>query len=308
MATGVPSRPAEDERRGALRGTIDGIRRTELSTSQKLMVFVLSMSLFGLSNIILEIIPDPSIGPVDVSVSYMVFVPLTVAALFSPFWAALGAPLGEIVFTDLLMGDFSGLAEVEGFLQMFLAVFIAGSLVRNPRSRVQIAIASIVLVLVDKVLSAVVDLSKVWIGVEDAELVEGLPQSMLALEAIGLGVDVIMSGVLLGAIPAMWLIPALHGKIEPLMGMRPRVPGEPIPGAAPRTPLFVGGALLLSVASFGFAFLEAFDISAGAFEPDFIDQFGNGFLLVSVAAIAVVLVVAVLLFRLSRRADETAGR
>ena len=161
MSTEIPSRPAEDERRGALRGTIDGIRRTELSTSQKLMVFVLSMSLFGLSNIILEIIPDPSIGPVDVSVSYMVFVPLTVAALFSPFWAALGAPLGEIVFTDLLMGDFSGLAEVEGFLQMFLAVFIAGSLVRNPRSRVQIAIASIVLVLVDKVLSAVVDLSKV---------------------------------------------------------------------------------------------------------------------------------------------------
>ena len=143
---------------------------------------------------------------------------------------------------------------------------------------------------------------------EAVALVEGLPQSMLALEAIGLGVDVIMSGVLLGAIPAMWLIPALHGKIEPLMGMRPRVPGEPIPGAAPRTPLFVGGALLLSVASFGFAFLEAFDISAGAFEPDFIDQFGNGFLLVSVAAIAVVLVVAVLLFRLSRRADETAGR
>lgn len=307
MSTQVPPRPAEDERRGALRGTIDGIRRTELSTSQKLMIFVLSMSLFGLSNIILEIIPDPSIGPVDVSVSYMVFVPLTVAALFSPFWAALGAPLGEIVFTDLLMGDFSGLAEVEGFLQMFLAVFIAGSLVRNPRSRVQIAIASVVLVLVDKVLSTVVDLSKVWIGVEDAELVEGLPQSMLALEAIGLGVDVIMSGVLLGAIPAMWLIPALHGKIEPLMGMRPRVPGEPIPGAAPRTPLFVGGALLLSVASFGFAFLEAFDISAGAFEPDFIDRFGNGFLLVAVAAIAVVLTVAVLLFRLSRRAAETAG-
>ncbi len=74
------------------------------------------------------------------------------------------------------------------------------------------------LVLIDKVLSAVVDLSKVWIGgVEDAELVEGLPpQSMLALEAIGLGVDVVMSGILLGgALPAMWLIPALHGRIEP---------------------------------------------------------------------------------------------
>ena len=223
MTTQNPPRPAEDERRGALRGTIDGVRSVQLSTSQKLMIFVLSMSLFGLSNIILEIIPDPSIGPVDISVSYMVFVPLTIAALFSPFWAALGAPLGEIVFTDLLMGDFSGLAEVEGFLQMFLAVFLAGSLIRNPRSRGQIALGAIVLVLVDKILSAIVDLSKVWIGVEDAEFVEGLPESMLALELLGLGVDVLMSGILLGAIPAMWLIPALHGKIEPLMGMRPQI-------------------------------------------------------------------------------------
>lgn len=308
MTTQNPPRPAEDERRGALRGTIDGVRSVQLSTSQKLMIFVLSMSLFGLSNIILEIIPDPSIGPVDISVSYMVFVPLTIAALFSPFWAALGAPLGEIVFTDLLMGDFSGLAEVEGFLQMFLAVFLAGSLIRNPRTRGQIAVGAIVLVLVDKILSAIVDLSKVWIGVEDAEFVEGLPESMLALELLGLGVDVLMSGILLGAIPAMWLIPALHGKIEPLMGMRPRVPGEPIPGQARLSGTFVGFAVLLGVASFGFAFLEAFDISAGAFEPDFIDRFGDWFVLVSVLAIAVVLGIAILLFRRAQASRETADR
>lgn len=305
MSTTAPTRPGQDERRGRLRGAVDGVRRADLTTSQKLMVFVLSMSLFGLSNIVLEIIPDVSLGPVDVSVSYMVFVPLTIAALFSPFWAALGAPLGEIVFTDLLMGDFSGLAEVEGFLQMFLAVYIAGSLIRDPRSRVQIVTGAIVLVLVDKVLSAVVDLAKVWIGVEDAEYVEGLPQSVLALEIIGLGVDVVMSGILLGALPALWLIPALHGKIEPLMGMRPRVPGEPIPGRAPHGPLFVAFALLLSLVSFGFAFLEAFDLNAGAWEPDFLDRFGNSFMLVSVLAIIVVLGVAILLFRMSRTAAET---
>ena len=307
MTTQTPA-PAAEERRGTLRGAIDGIRSVELTTSQKLMIFVLSMSLFGLANIILEIIPDHSIGPVDISVSYMVFVPLTIAALFSPFWAALGAPLGEIVFTDLLMGDFSGLAEVEGFLQMFLAVFIAGSLIRNPQSKAQIAVGSIVLVLVDKVLSAIVDLGKVWIGVEDAEFVEGLPQSMLALEVLGLGVDVIMSGVLLGVIPALWLIPALHGKIEPLMGMRPRVAGEPIPGQAQASGVFVGFAVLLSIASFGFAFLEAFDISAGAFEPDFLDLFGDWFILVSIVAIAVVLGAAILLFRLSKSARATADQ
>ena len=307
MTTQTPA-PAADERRGTLRGAVDGIRSVELTTSQKLMVFVLSMSLFGLSNIILEIIPDPSIGPVDISVSYMVFVPLTIAALFSPFWAALGAPLGEIVFTDLLMGDFSGLAEIEGYLQMFLAVFIAGSLIRNPRSKGQIAVGAIVLVLVDKILSAIVDLSKVWIGVEDAEFVEGLPQSMLALETLGLGVDVVMSGILLGAIPAVWLIPALHGKIEPLMGMRPRVAGEPIPGQAQASGVFVGFAVLLSIASFGFAFLEAFDISAGAFEPDFLDMFGDWFILVSIVAIVVVLGLAILLFRLSRTKQASTDR
>lgn len=285
------------ERKGELRGTAQS--RSDLTTSQKLMVFVLSMSLFGLSNIILEVIPDPAIGPVDISVSYMVFVPLTMVALFSPFWAAAGAPLGEIIFTDLLMGDFSGLAEIEGYIQMFLALYIAGSLIRNPQSRKQIAIGALLVVIIDKALSAIVDLAKVWIGVEDADMVEGLPESILALEAIGFGVDIIMSGIIMGVIPAIWLIPALHGRIEPLMGMRPRVPGEPIPGQAPRNGMFVGVAVLLAVASFGFAFLEAYDLNFGEWEPDFIDQFGGSFLLISVLAIAVVLAIALVLFRRS---------
>ncbi|WP_341853774.1 hypothetical protein [Brachybacterium sp. GPGPB12] len=62
------------------------------------------------------------------------------------------------------------------------------------------------------------------------------------------------------------------------------------------------------MASFGFAFLEAFDISAGAFEPDFIDRFGDWFLLVSVLAIAVVLGIAFLLFRRAQSSRETADR
>lgn len=289
------------ERKGALRmRQPDGTAR-DLTTPQKLMIFVLSMSLFGLSNVILEIIPDPSIGPVDIGVSYMVFVLLAMSGLFSPFWAALGAPLGEIVFTDLLMGDFSGLAEVEGYLQMFLAVYIGGSLLRNPQSKSQIWIASITIVLVDKILSGIVDLAKVWIGVEDAEYVEGLPESVLALEVIGLGVDVVMSGILLGAIPAMWLIPKLHGKIEPLMGMEPREPGKPIPGAAPRNLTFVIGALVLSAASFGFAFLEAYDMNPGEWEPEFLEEFGPGFIIVSVIAIAIVLGVLIALFRKAQK-------
>ncbi|NLV80346.1 MAG: cell division protein FtsQ [Rhodococcus sp.] len=294
----------EYQRAGELRGP-SGLDRFDLAPPQKLMIFVLSMAMFGLSNILLEIIPDVTLGPVEISIAYFVFIPLTLAALLSPFWVALGAPLGEIVFTDLLMGDFSGLAEVEGYIQMFLAIYIAGSVIRNPRNRAQIALGAILLVTIDKVLSAVVDLSKVWIGVEDAEFVEGLPESMLLLEGIGFGTDLIISGVLFGALPAMWLVPALHGRIEPLLGMRPRIPGEPIPGRAPDSGLFVGAAVLMSVASFFFAFLEAWDLNIGTFEPGFLDDFGNGFLWVSVAALVVVLALAVVFFRASQRRSRS---
>ncbi|MEH0059980.1 cell division protein FtsQ [Auritidibacter ignavus] len=276
-----------------------------LSTPQKLMVFVLSMALFGLANIILEIIPDVSLGPIDVSVSYFVFVPLTMVALFSPFWAALGAPLGEIVFVDLLMGDFSGLAEIEGFFQMFLALFIAGSLIRDPRSKTQIWVGAIMVVVIDKFLSAAVDLTKVWVGLEDAEYVEGLPESMLAIESIGFGVDIVISGILFGAIPAMWLIPALHGKIEPLMGMRPRVPGEPIPGEAPRAGWFVVVAVAIAIGSAFFAFLESWDVEIGVFEPEFLEQYGMSFLWVGVGAIVLTTIIAFVAYRIGTRDKNT---
>ena len=280
-----------------------------LTMPQKLMVFVLSMALFGLANIILEIIPDITIGPFDFSVSYFVFVPLTMVALFSPLWAALGAPLGEIVFVDLLMGDFSGLAEIEGYFQMFLALYIAGSLIRNPRSKPQIWVGAILVVVIDKFLSAAVDLTKVWIGLEDAEYVEGLPESMLFLETMGFGIDILMSGILFGAIPAMWLIPALHGKIEPLMGMRPRVPGEPIPGEAPRAGWFIVVAVMIAIGSAFFAFLEAWDIEVGVFEPEFLEQYGLSFLWVGIGAIVLTAGIAIVAYWLGNRgkAKEDVG-
>lgn len=299
MTTETPART--DERRGTLRETSS----PRHSTPQNLMVFVLAMAMFGLSNTLLEIIPDVSIGPVDVSVAYFVFVPLTLAALLSPFWVALGAPLGEIVFTDLLMGDFSGLSEVEGYIQMFLAIFIAGSLIRNPRSKTQIVVGALTIVLIDKILSAAVDLAKVWIGVEDAEYVEGLPQSILLLEGIGLGVDVIISGILFGAIPALWLIPALHGRLEPLLGIQPREPGKRVTGAAPKTVWFVVVAVLAGVASFFFAFLEAWDVTFGAFEPDFRDSYGDTFLWVSVGSLVAVLAIASILFSVWRKRTKS---
>lgn len=287
------------ERAGQLRGTTESGGR-ELSTSQKLMIFVLSMSLFGLSNILLEVIPELTIGPVEVSVAYFVFIPITIAALFNPFWVALGAPLGEIIFTDLLLGDFSGLSEVEGFLQMFVAIYIAGSLIRNPLDKVQITIGALTVVLIDKFLSAATDLSKVWFGLEDAEYVDGLPESILLIEGVGFGVDIIISGILFGVIPALWLIPQLYRRIEPLLGMQPREPGQPIQGSTPGVATTAAMVVVVGIVASVFAFLEAWDRSYGVAEWAWLDEYGTQALLIP-AALFVVMFVGIVLYARSQR-------
>ena len=101
----------------------------------------------------------------------------------------------------------------------------------------------------------------------------------------------------------VWLIPALHGRIEPLMGMRPRVPGEPIPGQAPLSPTFLIAAVVLSIASFFFAFLEAWDLNLGEWEPEFLERYGMNFLWVSVLALVGTLILAIVLFRVAQQKD-----
>ncbi|WP_265522415.1 cell division protein FtsQ [Oerskovia flava] len=280
----------------------------ELTSAQKLMVFVFSMTLFGLANIVTEVLPEITIGPVEISVSYLVFVPVVMVSLFHPLYAALGAPLGEIVFVDLLMGDFSGIGEIEGYVQLFLGLYVAGCLVRDPRNRRQLAVAAIVAVLIDKFLSATVDIAKVLVGIDPDSLGEadGLVQGFIALEAIDLLVALVVTGILFGALPAMWLAPRLYGKIEPLMGMEPRDPANPPTLGGRRAAPFILLAVALTLLAALFAFVEQLDefngredgVSTwGAFEPEFLEEYGTGFLWVSVAAVVAVLVVAVLVTR-----------
>ena len=55
----------------------------KLTQSQKMMVFVLSMALFGLSKMITEILPSNEIGPIEFSVSYFAFIPLILLCIVS---------------------------------------------------------------------------------------------------------------------------------------------------------------------------------------------------------------------------------
>src|SRR5699024_5660448 len=109
-----------------------------------MMIFILAMSLNGVANLFTELLPAFDIGPVDFCISYMACRPIILVILLHPLYAALGASIGAIIFGDLLLGDFSGLGEVEGFLQITLAMYIAGLLVKDPTSKKQISIAALV--------------------------------------------------------------------------------------------------------------------------------------------------------------------
>ena len=90
---------------------------------QKLMIFVLSMSLYGLATLFTELIPSFQVGIVELSVEFFLFIPLTLAMLFDPLSAALGAATGELVFSEIMLGQFGGLGELEkDILKVQLAV------------------------------------------------------------------------------------------------------------------------------------------------------------------------------------------
>ena len=110
-------------------------KRENATQSQKLMVFVLTMSLYGLATLFTELIPSIQVGIVEFSVEYFLFIPLVLAMLFDPMSAALGAATGELVFSEIMLGQFGGLGELEKFITVTIGVYIAGRMVRDPRNR-----------------------------------------------------------------------------------------------------------------------------------------------------------------------------
>ena len=196
--------------------------KTSVSQSQKLMVFVLSMSLYGLATLFTELIPKFQVGIVEFSVEYFLFIPLTLAMLFQPMAAALGAATGEIVFSEIMLGQFGGLGELEKFITLVIGIYIAGRMVKNPLNKKMVAIASISGVAIQQILGCIVDILKVQFAVEDFEAVAGLPQSVFITEGFACLNDIVFSGILFCMIPTIFLVPRLYGKIEPLLGAKPR--------------------------------------------------------------------------------------
>ena len=183
--------------------------QNKISQSQKLMVFVLSMSLYGLATLFTELIPSFQVGIVEFSVEYFLFIPLTLAMLFDPLSAGLGAATGELVFSEIMLGQFGGLGELEKFITVTIGVYIAGRLVKNPRNRAVVAGASIFGVFIQQFMGCIVDILKVQFAVEDFEAVAGLPESVFFTEGFACLNDVLFSGILFCMLPTMFLVPKL---------------------------------------------------------------------------------------------------
>ncbi len=151
------------------------MKKQTMTQSQKLMVFVLTMSLYGLATLFTELIPKFQAGIVEFSVEYFLFIPLVLGMLFDPISAALGAATGELVFSEIMLGQFGGLGELEKFVTVTIGVYIAGRMVKDPRNKKMVGIAAMTGTSVQLILGMIVDILKVQFAVQDFEAVPGLP-------------------------------------------------------------------------------------------------------------------------------------
>lgn len=266
-----------------------------------MMVFILVMSLTGLQNAVTEILPEFSVGPLELGVGEFVFIPIVLVLLFRTYWAALAVPVGEIVFGEILLGEFDGLGAMEGLLLIPVCYYFAAKLLQDPENTRQLAIVVFLAEALEEFFATFIDIGKVYIGVEELEAVPGLPESIIVLEGVDFVTQMVITGIVFGVVPALYLYPKLHGKVEPLLGMEP-FEGER--GASMRSGFSIA-ALAAVVVAFPLAFAaEAGSEVGGAvnviWEPEFLDTYGQAFIAVPIVASAVV--AAIVWYRAARAA------
>lgn len=266
------------------------MKKEQATQSQKLMVFVLTMSLYGLATLFTELIPKFQVGIVEFSVEYFLFIPLVLAMLFDPMSAALGAATGELVFSEIMLGQFGGLGEVEKFITVTIGVYVAGRLVRNPKNQKMVGIAAMLGVVVQLFLGTMVDILKVQFAIEDFEAVAGLPESIFVTEGFAFLNDVLFSGILFCLLPTLFLIPKLYGKIEPLLGMQPRTKDTALSAMGVKT---VVGCAIAFVGAIAAEFLAESGFELISWEAEWAESTGSlaiGMLIAAIVAVVVLLV------------------
>lgn len=260
-------------------------QKGSLNQSQKLMIFVLSMSLYGLAMLFTELIPKLQVGIVEFSVEYFAFIPLTLCMLFDPLSAAIGAATGEVIFSEIMLGQFGGFGEVEKFVLFALGMYVAGLMVKNPKNKVQVGIAAITGVAIHQILACGVDILKVQFAIEEFETVAGLPESVWLTEGFAMLNDIVFSGILFCMIPTMYLVPKLHGKIEPLLGMKPRTKEDKISIGSIFSPKLLAVAVSSFILAVGFEFMAETGINIIDWEASWAESVPAMMMGIAVAAI-----------------------
>ena len=268
--------------------------------SQKLMIFVLSMSLYGLATLFTELIPSFQVGIVEFSVEFFLFIPLTLAMLFDPLSAALGAATGELVFSEIMLGQFGGLGELEKFLTVTIGVYIAGRLVKDPRNRALVGVAAITGTAAQLLMGTAVDILKVQLAVEDFEAVAGLPESVFATEGFAFLNDLLFSGILFCLLPTLYLVPKLYGKIEPLLGMAPRTPDSAVSGISPK-------ALIVCAVGFVAAIAAELAATAGMSLIDWEAEWAESGTALALGMVAAAVIAIAALLVIKRNAEKKAA-
>ena len=276
------------------------MQKQTATQSQKLMIFVLSMSLYGLATLFTELIPSFQVGIAEFSVEFFLFIPLTLAMLFDPLSAALGAATGELVFSEIMLGQFGGLGELEKFLTVTIGVYIAGRMVKNPKNRAMVGVAAITGTAAQLLMGTVVDILKVQLAVEDFEAVAGLPESVFATEGFAFLNDLLFSGILFCLLPTLYLVPKLYGKIEPLLGMAPRTPDSAVSGISPK-------ALAVCTVGFVCAIVAELAATAGMSLIDWEAEWAESGTAMAVGMVAAAAVAIIALLVIKKNAGKKAA-
>ena len=247
-----------------------------------MMAFVLIMSLHGMQSMITELLPDIS-GVLDVQIGPFWFIAMAVVLLFRSFWACLAIPVGTVVFGEILIGDFNALGAVEALVVVTLSWFFVMSLITDPTDPKQIAGLGFLAKAMEEIGAWLIDVGKFYVGVEEIDAIAWLPETVWITEGMGALVQIIVAGIIFGAVPAYFLYPRLRGKIEPLLGMSPVEARDGPMFTRTSAKRLLAWVVFLPVA-FGFEALS--ETSAGLinFTPQFVETYGQEFLLVPIVA------------------------
>ena len=247
-----------------------------------MMAFVLIMSLHGMQSMITELLPDIS-GVLDVQIGPFWFIAMAVVLLFRSFWACLAIPVGTVVFGEILIGDFNALGAVEALVVVTLSWFFVMSLITDPSDPKQIAGLGFLAKAMEEIGAWLIDVGKFYVGVEEIDAIAWLPETVWITEGMGALVQIIVAGIIFGAIPAYFLYPRLRGKIEPLLGMSPVEARDGPMFTRTSAKRLLAWVVFLPVA---FGIEAVSETSAGLinFTPQFVETYGQEFLLVPIVA------------------------